>query len=433
MNYEKQRDRIAEFIKSGEKSIGGFKIGVELEHIVAKKHDLSSVNYYEEEGIESILKELASRNEKYEGKYEDKYMVGLTTPDGDITLEPGGQLEYSIRPCDNLKEIEDLYRSFLDDIIPILDERGQYLMGIGYHPRTSIKDIPFNPKVRYQHMSEHLQATGIYAHNMMKGTASLQVVLDYGSEEDFIKKITVGNFLSPLLYLISDNAPIFEGEVYEGHSIRGKIWDNMDAVRCGIVPGVLEKEFGYRDYAEYMLDIPPILIMQDGVAIGTQDKKVKDLLNPDTVTDEEVDHILSMVFPDVRIRTYIELRMGDSLPYPLNMSYIALIKGIFYNDVALNYLYDMSKTFSDENLDTAKASIMEKGFQGLFKCKTVKDMALILFDLAKKGLEQEEKPYLKPLEDLILKGQNPAMLSKEYIEKEGIMALTWCALNKYGR
>lgn len=433
MNYEKQINRIAEFIKSGEKSSDDFKIGVELEHIVVMEEDLSSVNYYQENGIENILKKLASTNKKYEPQYEGKYMVGLIGPDGAITLEPGGQLEYSIRPCSTLKEIEELYRTFLDDIIPILEEEKQLLMGIGYHPKTSIKDIPFNPKQRYRHMSEHLQSTGIYAHNMMKGTASLQVVLDYGNEDDFIKKFKVGNFLSPLLYLITDNAPIFEGAIYEGNSVRSKIWDNMDKVRCGIVPGVLEKEFGYRNYAEYILDIPPILIIKDGKAIGTHDKKVKDLMDASTATDEEVDHILSMAFPDVRVRRYIELRMGDSLPYPLNMSYVALIKGIFYNDVALNYLYEMSKNFEEDNLHRARNSIMENGFQGQFKCKAVKDMALILFDLAKKGLNEEEKEYLKPLEDLILKGQSAATLSKEHIQKDGIMALTWCALNKYRR
>ncbi|NLM05258.1 MAG: glutamate--cysteine ligase [Clostridiales bacterium] len=433
MDYEKQIDRITEFIKTGEKSAEDFKIGVEFEHIVVWKKDLLSVNYYEENGIEIILKKLLDKNQKYKPQYEGEHLVGLSEPDGSISLEPGGQFEYSVRPCSTLAEIENLYRNFLDDIIPILEEQGQYLMGIGYHPKTKIVDLPFNPKIRYHYMSEHLIATGKYAHNMMKGTASLQVVIDYSDEEDFIKKFTVGNFLSPLLYLISDNAPIFEGEIHEENSIRSKIWDNMDNIRCGIVPGVLEKKFGYDDYAKYILDVPPILIMRDGEAIGTGDKKVRELMDPLTITDKEVDHILSMVFPDVRIRTYIELRMGDSLPYPLNMAYIALLKGIFYNNIALDYLYDMARTFDQEELEYSKTNMRKNGFEGRFKFRTVKDLALILFDLAKRGLDEKEREYLKPLEELIIKGQSAANLSKEYIKEKGIESLSWYALNQYGR
>lgn len=431
MEYEKQVERIVEFIKKGEKPKNLFKIGVELEHIVVRNESFQSVTYYEVDGIESILKKLMAKG--YKPKYEGEYLIGLEGADGTITLEPGGQLEISIRPCSSLQEVEEIYLDFLKKIVPILDEQNQLLMAIGYHPKTSIKDIPFNPKKRYRYMAEYFEDKGRYAHNMMKGTASLQVVIDYSNEEDFIKKFRVANFLSPLFHLITDNAPIFEGKLYEKNSVRSQIWENTDKDRSGIVMDSSEGVFGYKDYAKYILNTPPILIIKDGEIIGTREKKAKELIDANHTTNEEIDHILSMVFPDVRVRKYIEIRMGDALPYPLNLGYVALIKGIFYNDIALKYLFEMSREAEEEKVRLAKQSIEEKGFEGRFKCRYVKDFIPVLFDLAKKGLDEEEKKYLKALERLTLAKKNPALIMKKEINRQGIEAIRQFALNDYGR
>lgn len=431
MNHEKKLQRIMEFIKSGEKQKSQLKLGAELEHIIVNKKDFETVNYYQEKGIQDTLKKLAPKG--YKPKYEGEYLIGLEGKNDAITLEPGGQLEISIKPCIAMKEIETIYFDFLDKIIPILEANDQLIMAIGYHPKTSIKDIPFNPKERYKYMAEYLGKKGCYAHNMMKGTASLQVVIDYEDEEDFKKKFKVANFLSPLFHLITDNAPIFEGKVYEKNIIRSVIWENTDSNRSSIIPGSIEKDFGYREYAEYILEIPPIFIKKDNEFIYTGDTQAKDLMDTDVMTDEEIDHVLSMVFPDVRVRRYMELRMGDALPYPLSFAYIALVKGIFYNDLALKYLYEMAKVSEDEKVIIAKQSMAEKGFSARFLCKCTYDFIPILFDLARKGLNEEEKSYLAFLEKLIFKLQNPASISKEAIEKQGLEALNWCSLNQYGK
>ncbi|KJF26201.1 glutamate--cysteine ligase [Clostridium aceticum] len=432
MQYEKQVNAIVEFIKAGEKERNDFKLGVEIEHIVVKKESFDSVTYYEEEGIETILKKLALQG-AYKPTYEDKYLLGLESDTEVITLEPGGQLEISMPPTMDIREIEANYLRFLKKVIPIVDEQNQLLMAIGYHPRTSIEEVPFNPKPRYQYMADYFKAKGKYAHNMMKGTASLQVVIDYENEEDFVKKFKVANFLSPLLHLITDNAPIFEGKLFEKHSIRNIIWENTDQERSSIVPGTFKSKFGYKEYAEYILNTPPIFIMKEGVFTPTYDKKAKDLIDPYNITNEEISHLLSMVFPDVRVRKYIEIRMGDALPYPLNLGYIALIKGIFYNDIALEYLYEMANNIEEEKVRQAKKDIVEKGFEGRYKCKVIMDFIPVLFDLAKKGLQEEEKAYLKTLENLTRHEKTPALLSKRLIKSKGIESLTWCALNRYGR
>lgn len=427
--YEKSLESVVSIIKEGIEFSNQFKLGVEFEHIVVERDSLESVSYYGEKGIEGILKGLLIRG--YEGKYEDGYLVGLKQEDKEISLEPGGQIEISVKPCGNISEIESIYFDFLYDIVPILEEKNLLLMAIGYHPKSSIEDIPFNPKKRYEYMAQYLKEKGKYAHNMMKGTASLQVCIDYANEEDFIKKFRVANFISPLLYLISDNSPVFEGEVYPNHSLRSLIWENTDKARSGIVPNALNKEFGYEDYGKYILNVPPILIMKEEEFIGTSDKIVEDIMKEYVFSEEEVQHIMTMVFPDIRAKNFIEIRVADSIPYPYNFSYIALIKGLFYNEAALEYLYNLSLRINDNQINTTKDNIRKKGFRTHIACKKAYDFICIIFDLAKTGLTEEEKNMLKPLEKLLLRRKNLSIVSKEKIKKEGINGLKWCALNEH--
>lgn len=282
-------------------------------------------------------------------------------------------------------------------------------------------------------MSKYLKEKGEYAHNMMKGTAAIQISIDYANEEDFIRKFRVANFLSPLLYLISDNSPIFEGQVYYKFGLRSLIWENTDKERSDIVPNSLNKTFGYKDYGEYILSIPPILILKDGEFIGTGSKTVEQVMEEYIFSKEEIEHLMTMVFPDVRAKNYIEIRVGDSLPYPYNFSYITLIKGIFYNEVALEYLYKLSLRAEDEQIYTSKKTMREKGFCSHIGSKPAYDFVRIIFDLAKKGLGPKEKEMLAHLEKLLINKKNLSTVSKEMVRNEGIHALSWCGLNKWVR
>ncbi|KAB3532508.1 glutamate--cysteine ligase [Alkaliphilus serpentinus] len=430
MEYQEKLDSITSILREGEKSTDQFSLGAEFEHIIVDKASFESINYYQEKGTETILNKMLANG--YTPKYEGGYLIGLEKADGIITLEPGGQLELSIKPCKTIKEIEDIYFSFLENIIPILEEQNQLLLAIGYHPKSVVDEIPFNPKKRYSYMSQYFKERGgTLAHNMMKGTASLQVVIDYEDEKDFIKKFKVAHFISPLLALITDNAPIFEGKFYDLNSVRSTIWENTDFTRGGLVKGVMDKEFGYVDYAKYILSLPPIFIIKDKEVIDTQGKTTEELLELYPLNKDEVDHILSMAFPDVRARKYIEIRMGDSIPYPLSFSYIALVKGLFYNQEVLEYLYKLSESTDDQKLFAYRRSMVEKGLMGCFRCKNIYEILQMLIDLAKRSLSHDEKGFLKPLEELVLKRKTPAIVSKELLkgQLEDLTALQWCSLN----
>jgi len=422
LNREAIHKQLISILKNGEKSLEDVKLGIEIEHLVVQQKDFSSVTYYEPSGIETILKKLEKKG--YQGKYEGDYLVGLSKESMDITLEPGGQLEFSTRPCIHLSHIEEVYEQFLADVLPIIEEHQQYLLCVGYHPQTQIKDIPFNPKKRYQYMSEYLQKTGKYALNMMKGTASVQVAIDYVSETDFIKKFRVASFLTPLLYLITDNAPIFEGEVYEKYSVRSLIWENTDPHRSGIIKGSLDKNFSYRDYAEYLLHSKPICILQEGELKPTGDQSLyKIYKEKKELSKEEMEHLFTMVFPDVRGKNYIEIRMADSMPKDLSMAYLAMIKGLFYHRKNVDELYKISLEYNDEKIISLKEDVIEQGFMAPFRGEDLGRFAEKVIKMAEEGLPNEERNMIKPLHDLIFSRKTYGQQIKQQYQKDGIEGL----------
>lgn len=205
MDYKRKIQEIAKYFKNNEKKEEDFSIGVEFEHFIIDQETLKTISYYGIDGVEDTLMKLQAMG--WKGKYERDHILGLEKEDMTITLEPGSQIELSIKPYKNIEDIERAYKSFLDEIVPILDAKGQTLITTGYQPESKIADIKMIPKQRYDYMFEYFKARGKYAHNMMKGTASVQVSVDYSSEEDYIKKFKVANALSPVIYAMFDNSP----------------------------------------------------------------------------------------------------------------------------------------------------------------------------------------------------------------------------------
>lgn len=415
-------------LKSGERDECQFKIGVEIEHFIVDKSTWNSINFYQENGIEAILKKLMPFD--YKAKYEKDRLVGLDREDAIITTEPGGQLEISIKACRSIREIEGIYDNFLREIVPILEEQNQYLLTLGYHPKSKIDEIPLIPKRKYQMMEAYLKEKGRYAQNMMKGTAALQVSIDYRDEEDFSRKMKVANFISPLLAIVSDNTPIFEGEVYPQHSARSLIWQHTEYARCGTIPGIMDKPFGYDDYTAYILNMEPILLVKDHQMISTGRMKCAEVLDQAAFNAEELMHFFGMVFPVARAKNYIEIRPGDSLPYPFNFAYIALIKGLFYHQAALDDLFSMAGETDGKMLELYRAEMMEKGLQGEFAGKTIGEFLTQLFAMARSGLPAEEKHYLLPLEEIIRSRKNMAQLAKEKMIQDGLEGLRGWTLNE---
>ncbi|RAK07490.1 glutamate--cysteine ligase [Halanaerobium saccharolyticum] len=419
MDYQKQIDTFVRYFKSAESKKEDHKIGMEFEHLILNE-DLTAVDYFGEQGIESLLHSLGQG--EWEKVYEKEHLIGLKANEKIVTLEPGGQLEISIAPFPGLEKTEKIYLEFIEELKEILNKRGQKLAVLGYQPRSSIKDIPMLPKKRYDFMYKYFKNTGKYAHHMMKGTASVQMNIDYINEKDYTKKMRVGYFLSPLIYYLFDNTPFFEGQPAANSSIREEIWTNCDSQRSGIIEGIFDKEFGYSDYAEYLLNTPPIIRKKEEELLYTDDQLLKNVMENDKL--EEVEHFISMVFPDVRTKKYIEIRSADALPYPYNFAFAALLKSLFYNQENLDYLYQLSLSynqqqflkFREEILRTEKNSKREK-------------LIIEIFKRAEAALDQPDLNYLKELKKLYLDYGRFKFKTLSNLKQGKKEALDWCLLN----
>lgn len=424
MDYKRKIDEIANYFKINEKKEEDFNIGVEFEHFIIDKDTLKTVSYYGIDGVEDTLAKLQALG--WKGKYEGDHILGLSKGGMTVTLEPGSQLELSIEPYINIEDIERVYKSFLDEIVPILDSKGQTLITTGYQPESKISDIKMIPKKRYDYMFEYFKSKGKYAHNMMKGTASVQVSLDYSSEEDYTKKFRVINALTPVFYAMFDNSPFFEGELTDKFCLRKKIWGNCDSERCGVVNSIFEDSFSYKKYSEYILSIPPIFIDNGKSVIFTGDKLYKEIFNPEVFSVEELEHVMTMVFPDVRTKKFIEIRVMDAVPYPLNFAAIALWKGVLYNENNLNAAYDYVKALSKDDVNKARLDILDKGINAKLREQEIHEVGEWLINLAKEGLNQNEREYLMPLEILIKNRITPSQITKEKLSLGKKEALNWC-------
>lgn len=423
---QEKMKQLVHYFKSGEKDPDEFKIGLELEHFVLAGDSFKAVTYHGENGIEGLLSELADKG--FEPVYEAGYLLGLKRDNYSIALEPGGQMELSLPPFRSIRESEELYLKIIDEIKPLLEKRNFFLMNTGYQVVSKISEIELLPKERYQHMFNYFKNKGRYAHNMMKGTAALHINLDYCNEEDFRKKIRTAYFLSPLVYYFFDNSPFFEGAVNYNASIRSIIWDNCDNDRCGYVQNLFKEDYSYSDYASYILNTPPIIVMKDDGLLFTGEKLNKDIFRDTVFNNEEIAHLLSMVFPDVRLKKYLEIRVGDSLPYPYNLSYAAFWKGLLYNEKNLDLLYMKALNYKREDLDFIKNSIRKEGIKSECYGIPLKEFMYQLIEMAENGLAEDEQKYLVSIKEMLEENSIPKMKTLSEYEKSGDLnsALAWC-------
>ena len=424
MTYEDKVEKIVDFIKSGEKDEKDFKVGFEVEHFVVDKNSLETIRYEGENGIRQSLEELKDLG--YEGIYEGEYIMGLHKDGASISIEPAAQFEISLDYQNSVDKLFETYKKTMAEIIPIFDKKGQLLVEVGYQVKDKIADIPRIPKERYKFMYEYFEKyAGPMAHNMMKGSASLQVAIDYSDEDDFRKKYFLANALAPFFYSIFDNAYIFEGEVYENHNIRQSIWENCDKDRTGIYPFSFDNDLSYEKYAKKILATPSIFIKKDGKDIATNEKTFEEIFDED-MSDEMVFHALSIVFPDVRVKKYIEIRMPDNMPFPYNFAAVSLIKNIFYDKEVLDYAYNLLAGFTYQKAQDLKKITVLRGIQGMYKDKKIYEWMLEII-----GQIKEDRKYIDPLRDLLEEQKTPRDIYEELYKESPQRAIYDFSVNKF--
>ena len=394
MDYRNHNiNRLIDFFKSGCKEEK--LVGLELEHFVIRSDSGESVSY--SDGVRQILESLLPTYGK--PIYWNDNLIGIFRERAHITLEPAGQLEISIGPLAGLADIKRVYDEFWRQIAPILDGMGYKLVEAGYHPKSRIDEISLLPKKRYEIMEKYFKTSGLMGKNMMKGTAATQVSIDYKDENDFKKKFRVANILGPLFSFICDNSKSFEGQPFEGRMLRTQIWNNVCWPRSNVVPGALDSDFGFYEYAAYLYELPAIMMPKNGDFFATDKSTFAQIYADTTMDDADVIHATSMAFPDVCLKNHIEIRMADSMPIRKALAYVAIIEGLLYDEGNLENLYDMTIGVQNHHVIYAKQELITKGLGGVIYNMAVKDWLEKIFHLA--GLANGENQFFLTLEEFL--------------------------------
>ncbi len=398
-------EALTKHFRQGIKSVQASQLGVEIEHFILRRDTQEAVPYYGPGGVRDILESLMRLYPTAEALPGDN-LLGFTGPGFVISLEPAAQLEISIESLTSIDQIGGIYDGFIHSLEEVLSAIGCIAITAGCQPVTQVEDLKLIPKERYHLMDRHFSHTGDGGREMMRGTASVQVSIDYFSEEDFRRKIQAAYYYSPLFKLISNHASIFEGKPLTGFLKRTDIWNRVDASRCGIVPGVFAENFGFDGYANFLGHMPPIFLPEGNRMKETGFQTVAELFEMREPTEEELVHILSMAFPDVRLKNYLELRMADSMPKLYMLSYCALIKGVLYSSEGLNFAQDhiRGSQLSEQDIRLAEDDLTENGWAGIMYGRPVRDMAETMLAVAERGLSLEERSFLAPLEQVIRYG-----------------------------
>ena len=395
-NYKANIEYIADFIASGETPEEEFKIGIEAEHFIVDKTSMETIDHFDEAGTSFVLREM--REFYDEPVYTDGIFFGLRRKNASISVEPAGQLEISLDPLRDIDSVRSEYEKFLKEMDAVLSPHNMKIFAGGYHPVSKINDIKTISKKRYKYMSEYLSQRGSLALNMMKGTSSVQASIDYSDQNDFIKKFRLANLLSCIIYFLTDNVTVFEGEP-AGRLTRMNIWQNTDPDRCGIAQGALDRQFGYREYAEYVYNRPPIIHMENGELVFSAGRKASEIYSEKKINREETEYLLSMFFPDVRAKTYLEIRSADSMNADCLSAYASFIKGIFYGKSIDRLLGLFSSAGSAEEAD-ARMQLQLRWNKAQVYGRNIIDLCTGLLDCACEELN-EEKNYIMPLYEML--------------------------------
>ena len=408
-NFTKE-DLIRDYLFSA-KHPNLFEIGLEYERISLNKNN-TTANYFGEKGIENFLKAF-SKKYNWEPIFEDNHIIGLKNKNSTtITLEPGGQLEISLKPkknvCDIEKEIEILNKK----INTIAKKFDLSFIEYGINPTCKATEIAIIPKRRYQTMANHLDLK--MSKFMMRQTSGIQTAFDFENEADAAKKITLSIKLSPIVTAIFANSPIYNKKLTKYKSIRSLAWIYTDKQRCGLLNEDLLENFSFSKYINYVFKIPVIFIVRDNKIIEFDKKTTfEDFFNfgYEGLQAKKEDYELhsSLFFPDVRLKNYIELRNHDCQNGILKYAIPAFYKGVFKDINTFNSINTILNQFTFEELNKAKLSSAKYGLKGYLGNYQIQDIACDILKLSFNALENDhDQKYLIPILNLTLNGLSPA-------------------------
>jgi glutamate--cysteine ligase len=419
-------DEMVGYLASGCKPREEWRIGTEHEKFPFCAVDHSPIPYEGERSIKALLEGM-QKELGWEPIIDEGNLIGLFEPSGmgAISLEPGGQFELSGAPLETIHQTCRESNQHLNQLRQIADPLGIKFLGLGASPKWTLDETPRMPKSRYDIMRNYMPKVGTQGLDMMHRTSTIQVNLDFESEADMRKKMQMAYRLQPIATALFANSPFTDGKPNGLLSWRADIWRDTDNNRAGVLPMVFNDDFGFKDYVEWALDVPMYFVLRNGKYIDCTDVTFRQFLDgalkgkipdPEPNKGDWTNH-LSTVFPEVRMKKFIEMRGADGGPWRRICALPAFWVGLCYDDAALEAAWQLTKDWSFEEVVALRNAVPAEGLQARIKGKTVQEMSKQVLGIAREGLIArnnlnpegfDEAHFLAPLEEVAARGTTSA-------------------------
>jgi len=416
------RDDLVGYLAGGVKPRSEWRIGTEHEKFVYDLRTLKPLAYETKPGIRVLLEGMQRFG--WQPILEAGNVIGLAQDDASLSLEPGGQFELSGAPLKNVHETCAELNLHQKQVREVCAEIGAGVIGLGFAPTWSMAETHQMPKGRYAIMRRYMPKVGGYGLEMMFRTCTVQVNLDFSSEEDMVRKFRVGLALQPIATALFANSPFREGKPNGFLSYRSHIWTDVDNDRAGMLPFVFEDGMSFERYVDYALDVPMYFLFRDGRYIDVAGRSFRDFLRHRI---DEVKHItptmsdwadhLTTIFPEVRLKRYLEMRGADGGAWRRICGLPALWTGILYDQVTLDAAWDLVKTWTEEERQQLRDSVPVLALRTPFRGRTVGELAREMLEISAEGLRRRavidsmgstEDGFLSPLRELVTRGYTRA-------------------------
>ncbi len=414
--------QLVEYVAAGEKPKDDWRIGTEHEKFGFRLDDLRPPTFDGDRGIEALLKGLTRFG--WEPVEEHGRTIALLKDGASVTLEPAGQLELSGAPLECIHDTCSEVGGHLKEVKAVADELRLGFLGMGFQPKWSRADMPWMPKGRYKIMREYMPKVGGLGLDMMTRTCTVQVNLDYASEEDMVKKFRVSLALQPVATALFADSPFAEGRPNGYLSYRSRIWTDTDPDRTGMLDFVFEDGFGYERYVDYLLDVPMYFSYRGGEYIDLSGQSFRKFMRGElaalpgaapTLRDWS-DH-MTTAFPEVRLKKYLEMRGADGGPWGRLCALPAFWTGLLYDDAALDAAWDLVKDFTLEERNALRDGVPRQALKLPFRNGSLRDIALEALKISAAGLQRrarkngsgaDESIFLTPLIEAAEANETPA-------------------------
>lgn len=419
-------DELVDYLAAGNKPREKWRIGTEHEKFPFYVDGNAPVPYGGDNGIRAILEGMRTRL-GWDPIIDDDRIIGLVEPTGQgaISLEPGGQFELSGAPLETIHQTCRESNAHLAQVREIAEPLGIRFLGLGGSPKWTLAETPRMPKSRYDIMRRYMPKVGKQGLDMMHRTCTIQVNLDFESEKDMRRKMQVSLKLQPLSTALFANSPFTDSRPNGLQSWRGEIWRDTDNQRSGLKEFCFSPDFGFADYVEWALDVPMYFVIRDGIYRDMthmtfrqfMDGKARgEITDPEATMGDWVNH-LSTLFPDVRLKRFLEMRGADGGPWRRICALPAFWVGLLYDAEALDAAEDLTRDWTFEEVRQMRDAVPVEGISTVFRNHTLRAVARDVLAISRDGLKRrnrtnrdgfDETHFLSTLDEVVARGTTSA-------------------------